>query len=163
MAKAKLAQNLFDRHRDKIATAGPGDCWLWTAGKFSTGYGAVWAKGQNRLAHRAAYEAVHGPGSAAGLVVRHKCDVKACVNPAHLELGTRDDNMRDMVERGRHVACMGKANGNAKLTDADVRTIRAKYVSGGPECGLSALGRLYGTSPSNIRRIVDRTRWRHVA
>lgn len=162
MAARSIPQNFFERHRAKIAFAGPGECWLWTAGKNSYGYGDVWARGKVRKAHRESYEDEHGEGSADGLVVRHKCDVRACVNPAHLELGTVSDNNRDMMERGRNAQAKGEANGSAKLTEADVRTIRATYVSGCREFGQHALGRRFGVTQSVICDIVRREIWAHV-
>ncbi len=163
MADAELAQNFFERHRDKIAFGEPGQCWIWVAGRFARGYGAVLSRGKMRRAHREAYEAVHGPDSADGFVVRHKCDVPLCVNPAHLELGTQADNMRDMNERGRQIAPQGEANGRAKLTEDDVRTIRAIYVFGSTDLGRPALSRRFGVSRPVIADIVARKMWSHVA
>lgn len=83
-----------------------GGCWLWFGGVNSNGwveYPMFWsgskAKGQQRV-HRAVYEHTQGP-IPEGLVVRHKCDVTYCVNPAHLELGTLKDNAQDRERRGR--------------------------------------------------------------
>jgi hypothetical protein len=69
-----------------------------------------------KYAHRIAWELVNGPVPD-GLHVRHKCDNPACVNPAHLEVGTHQDNVNDMVARGRHV-------GFRKLDEWDVKFIR---------------------------------------
>jgi hypothetical protein len=71
-------------------------CWLWIGARHSMGYG----KFDGEMAHRYAWQLVNGP-IPDGLVVRHRCDVPLCVRPEHLELGTRADNSRDMVERGR--------------------------------------------------------------
>jgi hypothetical protein len=106
-----------------------------------------------RLAHREAYEAVNGAGSAAGLVVRHRCDVRACVNPAHLQIGTHSDNVRDKVERGRHPT---------KLTEADVRTIRSEYVPRSKDFNLHVLASRFGVDQSLIALVVKRKIWRHV-
>lgn len=157
------AIGFFDKHREKIAFAGPDECWLWTAAK-ALGYGKVHARGKQRCAHREAYEAANGAGSAGGLDVRHRCDTPACVNPAHLELGTHLDNMRDMIERGRHRTDprKGEDNGRAKLTEAAVRAIRAEYV---PYChlhGASAIARRYGVDQSVVSGIVNRKIWTHV-
>ena len=148
----------FERHRDKIAFAGPDECWLWAAAK-NDGYGWVRARGKVRKAHREAFEAVNGP-TPDGLVVRHKCDVRACVNRAHLELGTRADNVRDMVERGRQAR--GEAVGSAKLTEAHVREIRADYTRGSRTHGQQALARRFGVDQSLISLIVSRQSWAHV-
>lgn len=155
--------SIFDRHRDKIAFAGPDDCWLWSAGVNADGYGSVRAGGAMRRAHRLAYEAVHGEGSAVGLVVRHRCDVPACVNPAHLEIGTPADNVRDRDERGRRIAPKGEANGRSRLVEADVVAIRSLYVRGCRDLGQPGLARRFGVSQPVIGEIVRRESWGHVA
>jgi hypothetical protein len=152
----------FGKHADKIAFAGPDDCWLWTAATSGNGYGQVKARGKMRQAHREAYEDEHGPCSADGLVVRHRCDTPLCVNPDHLEIGTHADNSRDRVGRGRHVSCKGSGHSNSKLDEADVLAIRAEYVSGCREHGTRALGRRYGVSQTLVGRIVRRECWGHV-
>jgi hypothetical protein len=75
-------------------------CWLWTNVPGSNGYGTIEVDGRRMTAHRLSYMVYVGD-IASGLVVRHKCDVRACVNPAHLELGTHHDNMLDRAKRGR--------------------------------------------------------------
>lgn len=80
---------VFEARVDKT-----GDCWLWTGGRQSRGYG--WFPEGRVLAHRFSVQAP------AGTVVRHRCDNPPCVRPDHLLIGTQRENMRDMVERGRH-------------------------------------------------------------
>ncbi len=75
-------------------------CWLWTAGKTGPGYGQLLLGSKPMLAHRYSYELYVG-SIPKGMVVRHKCDTRSCVNPDHLELGTVADNNRDMIDRGR--------------------------------------------------------------
>lgn len=74
-------------------------CWLWTGHKYKNGYGAIKAFGKMCLAHRLAFELYNGP-IPDGLEVLHSCDIKECINPDHLRLGTHSDNMREAGERG---------------------------------------------------------------
>ena len=67
------------------------DCWEWTAGRFSLGYGAYELDGKTRLAHRVVYEALVGP-IPEGRQLDHLCRVRHCVNPDHLEPVTPREN-----------------------------------------------------------------------
>lgn len=73
-----------------------GECWVWVAGRFVTGYGAY----RNQGAHRVSWGLMNGP-IPAGLFVLHRCDNPPCVRPDHLFLGTHTDNMHDKVAKGR--------------------------------------------------------------
>lgn len=73
-------------------------CWKWLGKKMPKGYGYVGSY-ENR-AHRVYYERYVGP-IPKGLMVLHSCDVKDCVNPEHLHLGTNADNMKEASERGQ--------------------------------------------------------------
>jgi hypothetical protein len=76
-------------------------CWLWTRSlRPGCGYGQLKEGGRMRFAHRVAYELFVGP-IGHGLYVCHRCDVKVCVNPDHLFLGTPKDNAQDMIRKGR--------------------------------------------------------------
>jgi hypothetical protein len=76
-------------------------CQLWTASRNRSGYGHLFWKGVPQLAHRAAWMARHGP-IPAGLYVCHRCDVRTCINPDHLFLGTQKDNMIDRALKMGH-------------------------------------------------------------
>lgn len=78
-----------------------GGCWLWTGSVRRHGYGAVRHGRTPASAHRVAYELSNGVALTADQHVLHKCDVPACINPHHLILGTRADNMADMAAKGR--------------------------------------------------------------
>lgn len=68
-------------------------CWLWTAALNSRGYPCFGIRGRSHLAHRVAYQALVGT-IPAGLEMDHLCRVPRCVNPAHLEAVTREENVR---------------------------------------------------------------------
>lgn len=99
-----------------------GGCWLWLGSVNKGpcgGYGAMTIKGLPKAAHRAFYSEFVGP-IPDGMEVCHKCDVRCCVNPQHLFIGTKSDNQRDCVRKGRKNAAKGEDNGDAVLTETQV-------------------------------------------
>lgn len=75
-------------------------CWLWTKSVDNGGYGGISINGKDFLAHRFSWF-LHNGAIPKKLWVLHTCDMPSCVNPDHLYLGTHQDNMDDMVKRGR--------------------------------------------------------------
>ena len=165
-----------------------GKCWLWTAAKMKGGYGGFKWAGRMWRAHRAAWLLTYGhiPDN---LMLCHTCDTPACVNPAHLFLGTAADNARDAAAKG--LTLKGDRNGNhlhpelrpygqrngrhthpettsrgervhqAKLTEQTVRAIRHDYAGG--QITFKELGARYGVSNVAARMVVRRRTWQHVA
>ena len=144
-------KTLLERFMAKVDVM-PCGCWEWTACKDGKGYGGINVGGRLRTAHRVSYELFRG--SAEGQQVLHECDRPTCVNPAHLFLGTHDDNMADKTKKGRHAH--GEKHGRAKLTDVEVLKIRAANAT------LQVLADQYGVHPSMIHRIRNGRAWTHL-
>ncbi len=138
--------------RDSIPEPNSG-CLLWLGGVATHGYGQFAVNGRSRLAHRLAYERAHGP-IPDGNVVMHKCDVKLCINPAHLMTGTMADNNLDKKVKGR--GAFGTRHGHAKLTEDQVRAIRIDSRS------QSKIGADYGIHQHQVSLIKRRLNWGHV-
>jgi hypothetical protein len=131
-----------------------GDCWRWLAGTNPYGYGMFnVSPRQPRRAHRVAWELVNGP-LPPGKVLRHKCDNPPCVNPDHLEVGTKAENSQDMADR--HRSTFYERNPLAKLTFAQVCEIRSLYSRGALQRELAIK---FGVSRPNISRIVNLKGW----
>lgn len=113
-----MDQRVLNRFMQKIEKTD--DCWLWTGGKNYKGYGVfnviIDGHFKARTAHRISYEHHHNT-IPTGLVVRHKCRSKHCVNPEHLEVGTQHENILDKIRDGTH---------GHKLTDEKIRDIRSR-------------------------------------
>lgn len=128
----------------------PDACWNWTAGTVE-GYGQVWWNGRMRKAHRVSYELTYG-SCPDDLCVLHKCDNRLCCNPKHFFLGTRLDNNRDRVQKGRNGIQRGELNGNCRLSDAQIAEIRRLYDEG--HVTQKELGTLFGVGQPYISAIV---------
>lgn len=158
---AKRVQgNAAEKLWGKVIKHGTNGCWLFT-GALDQGYGVIRQRVGKRSAgkivsvraHRVAYEVTNGP-IPVGMVVRHLCHNRACCNPAHLVLGSHEENMADMTRSGRSL--QGSRNPAAKLDEIDAANIRAnKGVRTAAE-----LGDLYGVHPVTIRRIWRGERWK---
>lgn len=127
-------------------------CIEWRSRRDHDGYGTLRLDGKSIRAHRAAYEV--SKGSARGLVVRHTCDNRVCVNPNHLILGTHANNVQDCVERGRRA--VGRDMPHAKLTEEIVREIRSSDLSA------YALSKKFGVGHSTVDRVKRGLKWKHV-
>jgi HNH endonuclease len=76
------------------------ECWVFTGGRNNSGYGQIWYASECHGAHRVSWALHRGP-IPEGMWVLHKCDVRDCCNPAHLWLGTPQDNVQDAIAKGR--------------------------------------------------------------
>ena len=134
-------------------------CWLWTASVSTSGYGRMRVAGVTIAAHRIAYRQHCGP-IPEGMCVCHKCDVRTCVNPEHLFVGTHQDNMNDMTAKGRH-RCpdrKGVNNGHARLTEDHVREISVLL----PRLNNRQIAAKFGVTGSMISLIRRGKSWTHV-
>lgn len=157
-------QNLADRFWSKVRkTNNPDDCWEWQAGlshsEAGLGYGSFGYKGKIWAAHRVAWELTSGE-IPDGLWVLHKCDNRKCVNPNHLFLGTVQDNVADMMSKGRLDDRKGELNPNSKVTSEQVKCIRECYAMGG--ITYRELGNQFGLKKQQIYNIVRGRRWKHI-
>jgi hypothetical protein len=84
-----------------VAVTGTDECWNWTAWLTPCGYGAISSRGRTHRANRVSWELHNREPIPAGMFVLHSCDNRACVNPAHLRLGTARDNAQDAKSRKR--------------------------------------------------------------
>ena len=149
---SRSAEERFDAKVNKTDS-----CWLWTGGLAQDGYGAFWYGGRTGLAHRYSYEQFVGQIQE-GACVCHKCDVPLCVRPDHLFAGSNSENIADRDAKGR--MSRGVASPLSKFSEDDVREIRRRHA-GGPT--FREIAGEFATTPTNVRFIVTRRTWKHVA
>ena len=171
-------QSRVRRFMAKVSPEPNSGCWLWDGAIVPDGYGSLyWGKPYSIKAHRAAWIICNGP-IIEDLQVLHRCDVRCCVNPDHLFLGTNADNVEDRVAKGRSAVAFGPNNrrfvdgrsrlrgklgtprgervGGAKLTAEKVAKIRTDLRTS------AEIAADYGVTPSCIVQVKARKVWRHV-
>lgn len=128
--------DFIQRHANKWRLSG-GGCWEWIAAEDGYGYGAVYHRRKVTKAHRAFYIELIGD-IPAGMDLCHKCDNRKCVNPEHMFVGTRKQNMEDCVRKGRFPRrdASHKAKITKKIADS-IRSDNRKYREIAEEHGVS--------------------------
>lgn len=126
------------------------DCWLWT-GALARGYGSYGHKRKSGSTHRFSWKHFNGEIPEA-LMVLHKCDVRNCINPSHLFLGTGKENAQDRIAKGR--------SNTTKLNKDQVIEIRKSYIKFSKgDFSQKGLARKYGVDPKTICNVVNHKLW----
>jgi len=154
----KYPEHIIDRFWSYVnKQEGEDSCWLWIGSLNSNGYGKIRVSGRMTIAHRFAYSITYG--AIGDLSVCHHCDVKPCVRPTHLFLGTQRENIQDAIEKGRFNS-VGKNNGRAILTEENVREIRSRLRLGDTH---RQLARRFKVTKSAITRINIGQAWKELS
>lgn len=152
-------QDLLSFHRIE----GPNDCWVWTrsrSGVSRLGYGQINVHHKTRYTHRLSWEINNGL-IPEGMFVCHKCDNPGCFRPDHLFLGTHQDNMKDMANKGRNrgpkPAIQGELAYNARRDVADlipqIFALRADGLS------VRKIGRALRLGFGTVNRVLASQHW----
>lgn len=126
-------------------------CVLWAEACNDRGYGVINIERRQYKAHRLAWEATNGP-IPDDLFVCHKCDVRACINPAHLFLGTQQKNLADMTAKGRR----SRGTPQGKLTPEQVLAIRSASGS------QYKIAEQFGIHQATVSWIKSGDGWKHL-
>lgn len=153
----------IERFCEKVDNSDTEVCWIWTGSTSSDGYGWFTDNKKTVQAHRFAYKHYIGE-IPKEQIVRHTCDVRACVNPFHMELGTHADNSKDMTERNRQAK--GETNSQAQLSEGQAISILIQYrkdkEDGKLYGSLQRLATQYGVDKQIISRLTAGKTWKHL-
>ena len=156
MSKTILTDEFVSRFWSNVKMSSLFDCWTWQRAKTKAGYGVTTNKRKLFYAHRLSWEINFGE-IPKDLCVLHKCDNPPCVNPAHLFIGTRADNAKDKIEKGRQPR--GENVGGSILDKGDVLQIRKLRREGWKVKRIAAH---FNVKPKHIEQIIYRQSWRHI-
>jgi hypothetical protein len=171
--RGKKVTDLREHFWSKVERREQAECWAWCGAKLKTGYGSIRVDYRALRAHRVAFELEVG-SIPIGLDVCHTCDNRICVNPQHLFLGTRKENMQDAKNKGRLVrgpatpeerarltsiapGLKGEDHPRAKLTWDFVRSVRARVLAGEKQVDLA---RQYNLNVQYLNGIIKGRLWK---
>lgn len=151
-----------ERFWSRVKKRGVNDCWLWNSTLAGSGYGLLSYTPERKkrvhlFAHRISYFLAHNT-LPADLDVCHRCDNPPCVNPNHLFLGTQQDNVADMVQKGRQLR--GSKVYTVKLTADEVQRIRILRFR--DNYSHQKLARRFNVSDEQIRCICLWIYWKYL-
>lgn len=130
-------------------------CWGWKRSTDKFGYAHIEVDRLEKYAHRISWE-IHFGEIPEGMFVCHTCDNPSCTNPNHLFLGTYNDNIQDMIKKGRN--SRGEKRYNAKLTEKQVLKIRS--LGNNSSKLHREIAEIYGISQSRVTEIINRKAWK---
>jgi hypothetical protein len=150
--------NRMKRHFEKNVVKSEHGCWLWMGAQRGNGYGQTSLNRKPLPASRASW-LIHYGEIPEGMFVCHSCDVRACVSPAHLWLGTPKDNTQDMIKKGRKISPQGEDAPHTKIKTRDVINIKSMIKQGIP---VKEISNKLSISHSIIYGIRNGRTWKHV-
>lgn len=154
-SRKKSRISILDEFLNFINTMGNKDnCWLWEKTVNKNGYAILYHSKSIKL-HRYSYEYFNGKIEN-GLYVCHKCDIRNCINPNHLFLGTHKDNMDDMIKKDRHNVAKGESHYCSKLKCNDIYEIKIMLQKG---IRIVVIAKKYHVSPGAISKIKHNRSW----
>jgi hypothetical protein len=133
-------------------------CWLWNGYVKKDGYAYSKYRGIQKKAHAFSYQTFKGV-IPKGMFVCHTCDVRHCINPKHLWIGTAKDNSIDCVKKGRDNPPQGEKNGTSKLKDKDILNIRKEFKNGMQQ---KEIAKQHNISKTNVCVICNKKTWKHI-
>ena len=152
MARPRIP--ISEKIANKVAKIPEAGCWIWLGAITNHGYGRMTLGRKTHIAaHRASYELKNGP-IPDGMLALHHCDIKWCVNPDHIFLGTQQNNMDDKVCKNRQAN--GVKHGMSKLTEEQAK--EAKFGNVKP----TELAKKFNCSATMIRQIRSGLYWKHL-
>jgi hypothetical protein len=174
LSVSEARKSLLKRIKEKSFFDKKTGCIIWTGSTLKSSdkfkrlpYGIIRLYGKNIFAHRASYSLFNSiiPD---GLFVLHKCDNPKCINPKHLFLGTKRDNILDAIKKGRapkrsfknHTLNHGNVCKRAKVDEDKVRSIRKMYEMGFNQ---TIIAKFYRISGPTVSAIITKRAWFYVS
>lgn len=149
------------------------DCWIWNGCRNNKGYGGFYLNGKRTLAHWFLLDEKPDPKN--GKIACHSCDNPACVNPDHIFIGSYSDNMKDMIQKGRHRpevrrkrceemrnrrrSFAGSSNPFSIFTEEQALIIKS---CPGVRGYRRKLAKAFGVSETSIKEVRSKRAWKHL-
>ncbi len=163
MKKSKrLISTIKNRFYSKVLMPNESGCMLWIGAKTlksDKGYGEFRIKGKRKLAHHFSYELYNGKIKK-GLLVLHKCDIRNCIAPEHLFLGTAQDNAIDRNKKRRNHEPSGEDQYLSSFTNNQVKEIRQRYKK--ESITMRKLASIYNTTQPTINNLINYKTYKNI-